>query len=684
MAERQNSFAEQAFITVRHAGFLAGYKVACFVRDAASSRPSLSPAWRHAGDELHPLFHWLDEPSLFRLLEDASRRSVPQVFRTPAGLYYFTVPLRCGGSRQACLVAGGVRDARLDLSKVELLSHTIDVDPLKLLNDLEQLPMVTFGTVAGVAGRTDRLVRLLMEDVPDPDRPTPDREILRLVLELSRELDRAVSEADAESLLAETLGVLFDLAGVAIITGQSSGVGWIVRSAWGMEFQPVKLAGDRLLNLPDTAGLSRLSPSELAEMLPAAAGSFGTLIPLSYRGVRLGGVLLIGEPQRGDSLVLQELLAGRAALRLAGLREEAIEREQRVLSERLLAIYEEMAGIDSVSDLCGNLLSYSCELVRATSGSIMLHDQGNDMLAIAAVRGMNPALANKFSVRMGSGIAGRVASTGQPLLVNDIVNDGRFPVGRRPRFKTGSFISVPLICNGELLGVLNLADREDLLPFTDADLQLLQRVAGQAAAIMRRLKAHEGIRQLELLAITDPLTELYNRRFLEQRMEEELARSVRYGLRLSVMLLDLDSFKLYNDICGHQAGDLALQQVARILKRSVREIDVVTRYGGEEFCILLPETPNSDAMYVAERIRYSIEHELFAGEENLPLGSLTVSVGISTYPDNGCSAAELISSADIALYRAKADGRNRIVDSMEMPGTGKFRLLTRPPTIQTH
>jgi diguanylate cyclase (GGDEF)-like protein len=577
-----------------------------------------------------------------------------------------------------------VRDARLDLAKVELLSHTLNVDPIKLLNDLERLPVATFGAVAGVAGRTDNLVRLLSEDVPDPDRATPDREILRLVLELSRELDRTVSEADTESLLAETLGVLFDLAGVAIIKGQSSEGGWLVRSLWGMGFSRFTLSGERLRSFSAAGGSCRLPPSELAGILPEAAGSSGTLIPLDSGGGLLGMLLLIGEPQRGDSLVLQELLAGRAALRLAGLRKEAADREQRALSERLLAIYDELARIDSMDELCSTLLNRFCELVRATSGSIMLHDQDRDMLAISAVRGMNPALANKFFVRMGSGIAGRVASTGQPLLVNDIVNDGRFPVGRRPRFRTGSFISVPLICTGELIGVLNLADREDRQPFTDADLQLLQRVSGHAAAIMRRVKAQEGIRQLEILSVTDPLTELYNRRFLERRMDEELARSIRYGLRLSVMLLDLDSFKLYNDICGHQAGDRALQQVARILKRSVREIDVVTRYGGEEFCVLLPETPNLDAMYVAERIRYGIEHELFAGEENLPRGSLTISIGISTYPDNGSSAEELISSADVALYRAKADGRNKIVDSMEIPGTGKFKLLTRPPTIQTH
>lgn len=682
MAGRHNALAVQVWETARRAGFLAGYAVACFVR-GGTGRPSSIPSWHHAGDELPSLFRWIDELSLFRGLDDVSRRSVPQVFRTPAGLYYFAVPLR-GNSRNACLVASGVRDPRIDLSRVETLAKSLDVDPIQLLKDLEQMPSATFGAVAGVAARTDNLVRLLTEEMPDLDKPASDRDMLRMVLELSRELDRAATEADVESLLAETLGVLFDLAGVAIIKNDPASGGWVVLSAWGLTFEPVELPGERFAPQQITAMPFRLPPADLAEIIPDLAGSSGAVIPLFCEEGHFGMLLLIGEPPQGDSLVLQELLAGRAALRLAVLRKAAAELERGALSEWILAVYEEMAGIDSMEELCDTLLDRSCELSGATSGSIMLHDRERDLLVITAVRGMNSALAQRFSVRMGSGIAGKVAQTGQPVLVDDIVSDGRFSVGRRSRFRTGSFVSLPLTCNGELLGVLNLADRQDLLPFTNKDLNQLRRLSGHAAAVMRRLKAHEGVRELELLSITDPLTELYNRRFLERRMDEELARSIRYGLRLSVMLLDLDSFKLYNDICGHQAGDMALQKVARILKRSVREIDVVTRYGGEEFCILLPETPNADAMHVAERIRYGIQHELFAGEEKLPLGSLTISIGISTYPDNGSSAAELISSADIALYRAKADGRNRIVDSIDISGTGKFRLLTSLPNFQTH
>jgi diguanylate cyclase (GGDEF)-like protein len=298
---------------------------------------------------------------------------------------------------------------------------------------------------------------------------------------------------------------------------------------------------------------------------------------------------------------------------------------------------------------------------------------------------MHPTLAQNLTVRIGNGIAGQVAQSGQPLLVNDIGRDGRFTIGRRPRFKTGSFICLPLHCNGETLGVLNLADRTNQTPFGQADLGILSTLASHAAALMRRTRTHEGAMHLEKLSITDPLTELYNRRFLERRMEEEMSRSIRHGLQLSIMILDLDTFKAYNDLCGHQAGDRALQQVAKVLCRSVREMDIVTRYGGEEFCILLPDTPKVDAMFVAERIRYGIEHEFFNGEEGLPLGRLTISIGIATYPENGATSSELVSSADMALYQAKADGRNRIVASHDLPvSTGHFRVVSRSATLQTH
>jgi diguanylate cyclase (GGDEF)-like protein len=266
-----------------------------------------------------------------------------------------------------------------------------------------------------------------------------------------------------------------------------------------------------------------------------------------------------------------------------------------------------------------------------------------------------------MSVRMGSGIAGKVAASGTPFLVNDIEVDERIAALNRPRFKTKSFISVPLLFKGEPLGVLNLSDKKNHGIFTKADLNILTPFVNHAAAMIKRAGSLERVELLEQLSITDALTELYNRRFLEKRMEEELNRSERNGLPLTVMLIDLDNFKIYNDVCGHIAGDRALKKAAQVLRNSVREMDVVTRYGGEEFCVLLPGTTKREAIFVAERVRRGIESELFSGEEHLPQGRLTTSIGLSSFPEDGFTATDLINASDVALYQAKAEGRNCIM-----------------------
>jgi diguanylate cyclase (GGDEF)-like protein len=161
--------------------------------------------------------------------------------------------------------------------------------------------------------------------------------------------------------------------------------------------------------------------------------------------------------------------------------------------------------------------------------------------------------------------------------------------------------------------------------------------------------------------LTDPLTGLYNRRFLDARLEEEISRSQRQGKPFSLILADLDNFKCYNDICGHLAGDKALRKAAAAMRRASREMDVVIRFGGEEFCLILPVTGREESLFVAERLRRTIEVESFPGEVNLPLGRLTISLGIATYPDDGDSMDSLLAAADRSLYQAKERGRNRSV-----------------------
>jgi diguanylate cyclase (GGDEF)-like protein len=274
---------------------------------------------------------------------------------------------------------------------------------------------------------------------------------------------------------------------------------------------------------------------------------------------------------------------------------------------------------------------------------------------------MNKALAKAMTVTFGEGIAGHVAKSGFPMVVNDIERDKRVAYRNRPRFKTKSFISLPLVSEERMIGVLNLADKTNGSSFTEQDLDRVKNFTGHAVPMIDRAAILEKAGKFEQLSITDPLTGLYNRRFLEKRLQEEFSRGERQNQNFCVILADLDNFKMYNDICGHLAGDKVLCKAASLLRRTAREMDVVARYGGEEFCIILPGTSKKESVFVGERIRRTIETESFPGESHLPLGRLTISLGIASFPADGVTSNELIHAADLALYRAKAMGRNRLV-----------------------
>ncbi len=170
--------------------------------------------------------------------------------------------------------------------------------------------------------------------------------------------------------------------------------------------------------------------------------------------------------------------------------------------------------------------------------------------------------------------------------------------------------------------------------------------------------------ELRQLAITDGLTGLYNYRYFKEQLQQELNRAHRHNLNISVVMIDIDHFKRYNDKNGHPAGDVVLKDIARLLRDNVRNIDLAARYGGEEFSLILIETDKPPAKIVSEKIRKLVEDYDFAYESSQPDGKLTISSGVATFPEDGEDFDTLVSQADQRLYRAKESGRNLIfVDS---------------------
>lgn len=206
-----------------------------------------------------------------------------------------------------------------------------------------------------------------------------------------------------------------------------------------------------------------------------------------------------------------------------------------------------------------------------------------------------------------------------------------------------------LRAGGESLGILAMKG------LAEKDIETFSILTDQLSLGLKRAQLYK---RLEELAITDSTTLLFTRRYCLERLQEELARSIRRKLWLSFLMADIDHFKRYNDQFGHLVGDVVLRQVARIIKGELREIDLVGRYGGEEFLILLAQTDKQGAKLAAERIRQAVESQTIrAYDEKL---GVTLSLGVATFPEDGGEAKELIDKADIALYRAKKQGRNRV------------------------
>ncbi len=307
------------------------------------------------------------------------------------------------------------------------------------------------------------------------------------------------------------------------------------------------------------------------------------------------------------------------------------------------------------------ILDKSAELLMAEQGSLMLIDQVTDALLVEVKKGIGDTVHEKLAIPKGEGIAGKVAVFGEPFLVKNLEEDPRFKQKNRQHYKTPSFLSVPLKIEERIIGVLNLSDKTTGEVFDDEDLKLMQTFATHAAIILDRKSLYNQTEELKRLSITDPLTGLLNRRYLEDRLEEELARSKRYGRNMCLLMVDLDGFKFYNDTYGHLAGDKILKRVAEVIMKSVRTMDVVSRYGGDEFIVILPETDVALAIKIAERLNSDIAKEALPTEKSIPqpISFITASIGIVSYPQHGETTAQLLENVDKAMYCAKHEGKNK-------------------------
>ena len=314
-------------------------------------------------------------------------------------------------------------------------------------------------------------------------------------------------------------------------------------------------------------------------------------------------------------------------------------------------------------------------VMKAERGSIMVLDHQSNELAVEATVGFE---LPRTRVKLGEPVAGAVLASGSPMIVRDIDTDSRVCRSGHVHYTAKSFISCPILLDGRKVGVINLTGRTDGSSYAADDLSLVEFVAPHIALMIDRAEWHKKAEEFQQMSLTDSLTGLPNRRYLEERLYEEVERCKRHGTPLSFMIIDVDHFKSYNDLYGHTSADHVLVKAAHALRKCVRTIDMSARFAGDEFCIILPETEEMAAARIAERLRAEVAGTEFKSVAGELMGRITISIGVSSFGDRRQSPRTIIESADQALYQAKTRGRNRVVLYKETP----LDTAARPSAIR--
>jgi diguanylate cyclase (GGDEF)-like protein len=362
-----------------------------------------------------------------------------------------------------------------------------------------------------------------------------------------------------------------------------------------------------------------------------------------------------------------EIIGGTSANFMFQLVEERVKNKDEI--ERLLYEYQtlydlglKLTSSDQLDKLYSLIVDSAVRLTDTPAASLAVFDEKRGEMFLAAVKGFSKGFSQntRWKLRK-AGLTSSILNQKHPLVVPDVRKFRSFdnPIMLQERIR--SVMAAPLLAEGRIIGILYVDDFI-VRNFNPREISLLSLLSTIAAMAVDKARTLESTRQL---AITDELTRLYNHRYFLQQLTNEINRAKRYNRRLSLLMLDIDHFKDYNDAFGHLKGNEILRDLAGILMEFSREVDIPVRYGGEEFTITMPETNRRRGRILAERLRKKISGHPFKRRERQPRGRLTVSIGLATYPDNAATPFELIEAADKALYEAKRGGRNRVCVSSQ-------------------
>ncbi len=359
---------------------------------------------------------------------------------------------------------------------------------------------------------------------------------------------------------------------------------------------------------------------------------------------------------------IEDLKAHNQHLRKSNLELEARSANLKEQNQELSALFKVTQTMVSSLDqqlLYERILQTLKDTLACNICVLYILQPGSDSLTAVKVQGIYGVDLKSIKTELGKGLAGEAALSQKLGYLPDLsAASASKPVYGSETVNEGSLLAVPLTVQNRLIGVINLHQLK-INAFSTTSQQIAQALANQAAIAIENARLYE---KTKTLSATDELTGLSNRRQFQEYLLRELAQSRRHHNSFSILMVDIDHFKLYNDFHGHLKGDIVLKKVASLLLQNTRGVDLVARFGGEEFVMLLPKSDKKSSLSVAEKLRLCVEKEYFSGAENSQPGHrLTISVGVSHFPGDSSDIYDLMNLADTALYEAKKQGRNTCV-----------------------
>jgi diguanylate cyclase (GGDEF)-like protein len=377
-------------------------------------------------------------------------------------------------------------------------------------------------------------------------------------------------------------------------------------------------------------------------------------VPMLDKGHLLGVIYVESITKNAlqpDDVQALEALANQVATSLQKARLYARTQEHLHMMTALQSVSHAVTASLDINEILNNVIQLLRNSFGYTYIGVYLLD--GDVLHLGAQLGF-PDDANVREMPITSGVIGRTVRTRQTQFVRNVNADPDF---LRMSYEVKSEIAVPLLKNEIVLGVLNVESQE-LGSLDENDVDLLNALAGSIAVAIDNARLHA---EVKIMAMTDVVSGLANRRAFDETLQAEMIRAIRYSQPISLIILDLDSFKAYNDKWGHPAGDVRLKEIADLLRLNVRDPDVAARYGGEEFAVILPNTPKSGAIRLAERLRSAAEAcSPDKNDAHSPIAGYTISLGVATFPDDATTIQGLLLAADNAELAAKRLGKNRV------------------------